>query len=301
MLVRESITVPANHQKLRIPDFAHTVFTSIPSRKGIKKAIKRGEILIDDQIAQGSEWVQTGQKIELVDLQRSIPKTYRLPLEVVFEDDYLAVINKPAGIEVNGNKFKTVENALPGSLQPSPLPGALPWPRPVHRIDYSTSGLLLIAKTILAQVELGRQFQKRLIHKKYHAVVMGRTPPSGSIETPIHEQSAHSEFKTLKTVPSLRSEEITLMELSPHTGRTHQLRIHMASIGHPIVGDSKYGETGNTLKGKGLFLAAVALDLLHPIHHEPLCIKIDTPYKFQSLLKREAQRWEKYHPPGLIK
>ena len=155
MIVKETHLVPEGVSAVRLSGYARSAFTSIPSRKGVDKAIKRGELRVNGEPAGTGDWIKPGQLLELVDTQQNIPKTYRLSLEVVFEDDDLAVINKPPGIEVSGNKFKTITNALAGSLTASPQPDALPWPRPVHRLDYSTSGLLIVAKTARAQVSLG--------------------------------------------------------------------------------------------------------------------------------------------------
>lgn len=294
-MINETHKVPESVQNVRLSDYVRTAFPTIPSRKAAAKAIKRGALRIDGVPAQSGDWVEAGQTLELAELQRAAPKTYRLPLEVVFEDEYLAVINKPPGIEVSGNKFKTVENALAGSLAPSPQPDALSWPRPVHRLDYSTSGLLLIAKTASAQVFLGQQFEEKNIHKRYRAVVAGKPPASGRVDETINGMPAQSEYAAVETVPSLRSGQLTLVDLFPITGRTHQLRIHMAAIGHPIVGDQKYGPTGHVLKGKGLFLAAVELRFPHPADRRERVVTIDTPPKFASLLQREQTRWEKFN------
>mgnify|MGYP001812779538 CR=1 FL=1 len=295
MIIRETHLVPEGVRRARLSDHARTAFESVASRKGVSKAIKRGEIFIDGAVGHSGDWVTAGQTLELADLQQRPPKVYRLPLEVVFEDDHLAVINKPAGIEVSGNKFKTVENALAGSLAPSALPDALPWPRPVHRLDYSTSGLLLIAKTATAQLFLGRAFEERRVRKRYQAVVMGALSAAGAVNEPINGLTARSEYAPIETTPSLRSGNLTLADLSPITGRTHQLRIHMAAIGHPIVGDQKHGEEGNTLKGKGLFLAAVELRFPHPATEREMNATLDTPPKFSALLVRERARWNKFH------
>ena len=104
-----------------------------------------------------------------------------------------------------------------------------------------------------------------------------------------------SYYKTIKTVKSLKSKNLSLVELSPKTGRTHQLRIHMSSIGFPILGDKLYGKEGNVLEGKGLFLCALELVLKHPVTRDPLTVKTEIPYKFNSLLDREAKRWLKYN------
>lgn len=182
MITKETHCVPEGIKPIRLSDYARTIFESLASRKGTNKAIKRGELHINGIAGNTGDWIKPGQVLELVDLQRNIPKSYRLPLDVIFEDEFLAIINKPPGIEVSGNKFKTVENALSGSLTPSSLSDALPWPRPVHRLDYSTSGLLLAAKTAQAQVSLGQQFEDRKIHKRYCAIVIGQPANSGMIE-----------------------------------------------------------------------------------------------------------------------
>ena len=298
MIIKETHLVPEDTPRVRLSDYAQVAFAALPSRKGAAKAIKRGEIRIAGEPAPSSHWVEPGQRLEWVDLQQRPPKPYRLSLDVVFEDDHLAIINKPPGIEVSGNKFKTVENALSGSLKPSAQPDALPWPRPVHRIDYSTSGLLLIAKTASAQTFLGQQFEERKVHKRYCAVVTGAVPATGTVETPIRDLPAQSAYERVETVPSLRSEFLSLVHLFPVTGRTHQLRIHMASIGHPLVGDQKYGPEGHVLKGKGLFLAAVELRFTHPATRQETTVAIDMPHKFSSLLIREQARWEKFNSVG---
>lgn len=295
MIIRETHLVPDGVEAVRLSDYARTAFASLISRKGTDKAIKRGEIRIDGNPGHTGDWIGSGQLLELMDLQQRPPKTFYLPLDIVYEDDDLALINKPPGFEVSGNKFKTIENALSHNLKTSNAPDALPWPRPVHRLDYATSGLLLIAKTARAQVHLGRQFESRTVQKTYCAMVCGRPQSEGQIDEPIGGLPALSHFKTVKTVHSLKSGELSLVQLSPHSGRTHQLRIHMASLGHPIVGDQKYGPEGEVLRGKGLFLAAVKLTFRHPATEEAMTVRIDDPHKFDSLLEREQRRWEKFH------
>lgn len=280
---------------MRLQDYAKSIFYDfIPSTQGIKKAIKKGAILVDDKPGTTGQWVESLQIIKLIDLKESTPKLFKFSLEVLFEDDHLAVVNKPAGIVVSGNQYKTVHNALPFNLQPSSQKDALPWPLPVHRLDGPTSGLLIVAKTKSARIELGHQFEQKTIQKTYRAIAIGKTPESGIWNTPINGLSARTTFKTLQTFPSLQNEWLSLVELSPHTGRTHQLRIHLSEAGFPIVGDKLYGSEGQILKGKGLFLTAIKLTFTHPANGEQITISIPMPHKFDALIEREQRRWQKF-------
>ncbi|NQZ57961.1 MAG: RluA family pseudouridine synthase [Lentisphaeraceae bacterium] len=294
MIIKETHTVPEGVSNIRLCDYAREAFPIIPSRKGVKKAIKRGEILLNGEICNGALWVEPGQQLQLVDPQVTPPKDYKIELEVVFEDEHLAIINKGPGIEVSGNKFKTVENALAKNLKASSEKDALAWPRPVHRLDYPTSGLLLIAKTKKAQVNLGQQFEKKTIHKRYRAIIIGEIPESGDVKTAVNELKAHSEYKRVKSIDSLKSKKLTLVDLFPHTGRTHQLRVHMASLGTPILGDSLYGSDGMILRSKGLFLAAVELSFIHPFTKQEVNIEIPQPAKFDTYFEREIRRFKNF-------
>lgn len=207
----------------------------------------------------------------------------------------MAIINKPAGISVSGNQYKTIVNALGFNLKVSNQKDALNWPLPVHRLDNQTSGLLIIAKTVMARIKLGRAFENKQIKKKYQAIVIGKTDPKGSVNYKIGEKEAFSEYKTLQTVKSLKNDYLSLLELIPSTGRTHQLRIHCAkALGTPILGDKIYGKPNLILKHKGLFLCAVALDFVHPITTEELKIRIATPHKFIKRLENEQRRFDNY-------
>lgn len=250
---------------------------------------------MDGEPATTGRWVSEGQLIQLIELDEKPAKIYEFELEVVYEDEYLAVVNKPSGIAVSGNKFQTVQNALPFNLQYSKEKDALKKFLPVHRLDAPTSGLLLIAKTKFARVHLGNQFEKKSIRKRYQAVAIGKMEASGKIDFPIENKSSKTEFRLVEQVPSLKNEWLSLVDLFPLTGRTHQLRIHLSKSGFPILGDKLYGKSGLILKGKGLFLCAVELTFAHPISNEKLTIKIKTPAKFHSFIKGEKRRWQKYN------
>ncbi len=283
--------VPEGIESVRFSDYVMRVFTIIPSRNGIKKAIRRGDFLIDGAKAETGIWISPGQIIELFESDTAEIPVYRTGLQIVYEDNYIAVINKPPGITVSGNRFKTVENALPYNLNRSSAADALKRPGPVHRLDSPTSGLLLVAKTKIAQINLGVQFETRNVKKRYRAVVKGLIEQSGRIVSEIDGRSSETDFTPVNSVRSIKNGQVTLVDLFPGTGRTHQLRRHMADAGHPIIGDKKYGEEGDLFRGKGLFLAAVELSFTHPVTGVPLNIKIDEPEKFRTFMEREERRW----------
>jgi len=278
----------------RFSDYSIGVFAKFQTKQGTKKAIKKGEIILNKEKTETGRWLKEGDEIQWIEIEKKEIKSFDLDLEIVLEDEYLAIVNKPAGLITSGNQFKTLTNCLPQNLNFSNQPDALQRPQPAHRLDSQTSGLVLVGKTSKALIELGNIFKNRTLSKTYQAIVVGKTEKEGVISQSIDNQEAITHFKTIKTIPSLQNEFVSLLDLSPKTGRTHQLRIHLSQIGHPIIGDKLYGKEGSILKHKGLFLAAVRLQFSHPITFEKLDIKIEMPYKFQSLLEREKRRWEKF-------
>ena len=294
MKIIESHTVPEGVEKIRLQDYALTIFDSITTNQGIKKAIKRGMLRVNGLKAETGLWVKPGYKIELYDLELPPGKVYKLNLEVVYEDDCIAVINKPGGISVSGNQFKTIKNALPFNLKPSLRKSTLPAFLPVHRIDSATCGLLLIAKTTEASAKLGLQFEKRKVKKRYRAVVIGEVPDKGIIDMQVDGKDAISTFQLVDKKRSIRNRFLSMVDLYPETGRTHQLRIHMAGLGYPILGDKIYDTEGEILKGKGLFLCAAGLQFIHPCTNKKMDISINPPNKFERFMKMEQNRWEKY-------
>lgn len=232
----------------------------------------------------------------MIEDEKRVEKVYEFDLEVIFEDEHIAVINKPAGISVSGNSFKTIANALYYNLKVSTEKDALYKPTPVHRLDNQTSGLLVIAKTKTAQIELGKQFTNKTIQKNYCAIVIGKVHSNQIINSPIETKNAETTFEIIKIVKSLKYSNLSCLKVSPKTGRTHQIRIHLASIGHPILGDKLYGKKELNQQGKGLFLCASAIKFLHPKTFEVLQFKLkNIPHKFNAILTREKRRWNTYN------
>jgi len=283
---------------VRLSDIDIDFIPNVLSKSQWKKIIKKGIVFCNGELADTSIWVSSKDHIEIkwTLYQDQSIKPFSLKLEVVYEDDYLAVVNKPPGIPVSGNVFKSLQNALSSNLKRSDVMQNGDQFQTCHRLDYSTSGLVVVAKTHFARLELGKYFEEKNIRKYYYAIVQGELIQSeGKWVQPIKGKPSSSSYKVLKKVHSLKNDFLSLLELSPHTGRTHQLRIHCADNNHCIVGDSKYGNPDQVLKGKGLFLAAYKLQFIHPVTKQELDISIDMPNKFDKLLQNEERRYFNYH------
>ncbi|WP_076548667.1 RluA family pseudouridine synthase [Maribacter ulvicola] len=286
MHLKELHSVPDHISPLRLQEYGVGIFQRISTKSALKKAIKRALVLVDGVVATTATIINGGEKIVyLYPSENKIKTRLILSLDVVYEDTFLAVINKPAGILVSGNGFKTVANALPQNLNKSSANDAVT-PQPVHRLDYATTGLLLVGKTKSVITKLNQLFEYKKITKEYYAVTIGKMENNGTIEIEIDNKPAKSSFEVLETVVSERFSFLNLVKLSPHTGRRHQLRKHLLAKGNPILGDATYFLDGLQLKGKGLYLHARSLHFQHPITEEEMHIKSDLPKKFTKLFTR---------------
>jgi 23S rRNA pseudouridine1911/1915/1917 synthase len=252
------------------------------SRAQIQQWIKAGRITVDGVVSKASHKVTEGER---VDVRVPMPESRELlpepiPLDVVYEDDDLAVINKEAGMVVHpahGNWSGTLVNAMLQRWPGMATLGSGQRPGIVHRLDKDTSGLLVVAKNGEAQGQLQAQFKARTVSKSYLALLEGRLEPAeGRIEAAIGRD--RRKRKQMAVLPAARGgreaitlyrvaayyDDFTFVEAEPKTGRTHQIRVHLAYLGHPLVGDRVYGRRKQRLPCPRQFLHASRLGLRLP-------------------------------------
>ena len=283
MKVLETHKVPVLEKPIRLQEYGVDIFSNILTKSALKKTIKKGLITVDEKIGTTALFIRGNETIELYQSEdENCKKEFDFPLDVLFEDDYLAVIYKPAGILVSGNSFATIKNALPKNLQKSKQLKAT-IPQPVHRLDYPTSGVLLIGKTTDSIIKLNQLFEKKEIEKIYHAICIGEIKSEGKIDIPVDGKNAVTHFKNLQTVISQRFKYLNLVQLYPQTGRKHQLRKHLLAIKNPILGDKEHYIDDLVLSGKGLFLHASTITFIHPFTAEEIKITKELPKKFKKI------------------
>ena len=227
------------------------------SRSRIQKAIKNGKVLVNGQMVDADYSVKETDQIEVPTFESDELKPSTVELSIVLENDDLAVVDKPAGMVVHpgaGNKENTLANALLSKYPGIDKVGEPHRPGIVHRLDEDTSGLIVIAKTSDSYDYLKKAFQNRMIEKEYLTLVHGITKQHDKIDLPIMRvplkqkmkiglgKEALTEYTKLSEgqIPGL--DQVTLLKVKLHTGRTHQIRLHLSHMGHPIVGDSLYGK-----------------------------------------------------------
>lgn len=275
---------------------AETAYT----RSQLQRWLKEGRVKIGGKVPKANQKIASGEHylIDIPEVKELELKPEDLPLEIVYEDDDVAVVNKPQGMVVHpaaGHPDHTLVNALFFKIKDLSGINGVIRPGIVHRIDKDTSGLLMVAKNDFAHQSLAAQLKEKSTQRKYVAIVHGHLPnEKGVIEAPIGRSKkdrkqqavvadgrpAVTHFKVLEEYP-----DYSLIELQLETGRTHQIRVHMAYIGHPVAGDPLYGPK-KTLKGHGQFLHARLLGFRQPHTGQLLVFEAPVPPVFAETLER---------------
>ena len=272
------------------------------SRTMVQKLIQEGNVFVNGKEKKISYKVQVGDIIEIniPKPQETTIKPENIPIEIVYEDMDIIVVNKPKGMVVhpaNGNPDGTLVNAVMAICKDS-LSGIGGEIRPgiVHRLDKDTSGLLIVAKNDKAHINMSNQIKNREVKKIYIALVRGLvSEDEATINMPIGRSTkdrkkmairkdgkeAVTHFKVLK-----RYSKYTLLEIKIDTGRTHQIRVHMSEIGHPVVGDMVYSNGKNEFGVEGQMLHAKSLDFKHPVTREKMHLEAKLPPYFKEVLEK---------------
>lgn len=277
------------------------------SRTQIQDWIETGAILVDGKTTKGKTRLKGGEAIEVNAVQKPQPawEAQAIDLPIVYEDEALIVINKPIGLVVHpgaGNSDSTLLNAL---LHHAPEVKDLPRAGILHRLDKDTSGLMVVAKTAKALKELSHQLKKREIQREYQAIVYGTMISGGTVDAPIERHHMQRKRMAVSETgkPSVTHYRIaekyrahTRLKLQLETGRTHQIRVHMAHIRHPIVGDPVYGGRVQLTKGmspsliellrrfRRQALHAFGLGFTHPTTGEWMRFEIELPDDMKQLM-----------------
>ena len=292
------LVVPATLAGLRL-DQALARMLPEHSRSRLAAWIREARVTIDGEPSDVKRKVWGGERISLASDAREsdladLPEP--IPLRVVHEDESILVIDKPPGLVVHpgsGNRSGTLLNAL---LAHAPLLAGLPRAGIVHRLDKDTSGLLAVAKTESAQTSLVRQLQARSVKRDYLTVVHGQLASGGTVDAPVGRDvrvrtrmAITSSGKPARTHYRVveRFAHATVVDCSLETGRTHQIRVHMRSIGHPILGDPTYGLRGHAVDGIARqALHARRLELKHPRTSDTVAWEAGPPADIIALLAR---------------
>jgi len=277
--------------------------THVPdlSRAMAQRLIKTGAVTVNGQPSKPSYRVQVGDEV-VVRVPAEMPEQVvpeDIPLDIIYEDEALLVVNKPAGMVVHpayGHTSGTLVNAVLAHCPQVADVGGPDRAGIVHRLDKDTSGLILIAKDDAIRAALQRQFKRRQVAKTYLALVEGQVQPrEGVIEAPVGRDKRQRkkmavvrsgrEARTLyRAVEYFRNH--TLLEVRPYTGRTHQIRVHLAWLGYPVVGDAVYGRRRQRLLHGRHFLHAARLRFTHPATDEEVEFKAPLPPELITLLKQ---------------
>lgn len=293
--------INAETENIRL-DKAISTLNKDLSRSMIQKLLEDGKILVNEKKEKAAYKTKIGDKVSVEEIEpKNIElKAQDIPIEIIYEDKDIIVVNKPKGIVVhpaNGNPDGTLVNAIMNICKDS-LSGIGGEIRPgiVHRIDKDTSGLLIVAKNDKAHINLSEQIKNREITKKYVALVRGVIKENyATIDMPIGRsdkdrkkmavkkdgKNAVTHFHVIE-----RFNGFTYLDIKIDTGRTHQIRVHMAEIGYPIVGDYIYSNGKNPFGVEGQMLHAKSLEFKHPLTGKQMYLEAPLPEYFEEILKK---------------
>jgi 23S rRNA pseudouridine1911/1915/1917 synthase len=302
-----TLTVPEDSDGVRLDRFLASVVAD-RSRSQIQRLIKEQSVRVAGHVAKSNQAVKAGQIVvlEVPEPVDAEPQAEALPLPILYQDRDVIVVDKPAGMVVHpaaGHSSGTLVNALLHHVTDLSGIGGEKRPGIVHRLDRGTSGLMVIAKNDAAHEELARQFQDREVEKEYVALVWGVVQAGRRIDAPIGRDPGNRKKMSAKARRSreavtriVRTEHInpvvTLAQIAIHTGRTHQIRVHLSAIGHPIVGDPLYGGVHRRVPGdvravthlQRPFLHAAKLAFKHPADGRRMEFTSELPPDLQQVL-----------------
>jgi 23S rRNA pseudouridine1911/1915/1917 synthase len=321
--VIQTITVPDDGDDLRLDRFLASVLAL--SRSQLQRLIKDGCVLVGGRAAKSNQPVKPGQEIsiDVPELIDAAPLPEALPLPIVYQDRDLIVVDKPAGMVVHpaaGHATGTLVNALLHHVDDLSGIGGEKRPGIVHRLDKGTSGLMVVAKHDASHQELARQFAEREVEKEYLTLVWGEVMAGRRIDAPIGRDPNNRTKMSSESPESnrvrrtraavtriVRAEHfgrmLTLAQVAIHTGRTHQIRVHLSAIGHPVVGDALYGGVHRRVPGDlravthldRPFLHAAHLVFTHPEDGRKMEFLSALPQDLQKVLDELREKFD----PGL--
>lgn len=312
----DSVTVEPEHTGSRLDRFLTTVLGTV-SRSQIQRLIKEGHVQVDGRPAKANLPLKAGQTVvvERPEPVESSVAPEALEVPILYEDEDVLVVDKPAGMVVHpsaGHAGGTLVNALLHYVDDLSGIGGEKRPGIVHRLDKGTSGLMVVAKNDAAHEALARQFHDRQVEKEYVALVWGEVKPGRRIDTPIGRdpqdrkkmsarahRSREAVTRVVRTEPLSRA--LTLAVVAIHTGRTHQIRVHLSAIGHPVVGDALYGGVHRRVPGdlravarlERPFLHAARLAFRHPVDERRMEFTSPLPADLQSVLDQLREHFHR--------
>ena len=297
------------------------------SRSRLQGWIRKGRALLDGVVVQPRARVTVGQRVDLEPELETLVEdaSENIPLDIIYEDADVIVLNKPAGLVVHPGAGNPAGTLLNGLLHHAPELGKLPRAGILHRLDKDTSGLLLVTRSVAAQTQLTRDLEQRLIRREYRAVCQDRLTAGGTVDAPIGRHRVHrtrmaitnagraavTHFRVLE-----RFADHTYIAVRLETGRTHQIRVHMAHVNHPLIGDPVYGGRLRMPRGasesirqalqsfRRQALHASDLGFTHPVSGEELQFHAPLPDDLLTLLQTlgegaardyDAMQWPEAH------